>query len=107
MFHSSTAPFRKGVNCPSSQQILKFLDEAMGEGQMSAIRVHLSLCDFCSAEAAFYSRFPDAREDEPSAPEMPRHLYDLACALMSSRGRGSVDLDALVREASESDCGLS
>lgn len=96
MFHSSAAPFRKGVNCPSSNQILTFLANGLGDGQMSAVKVHLTLCDFCSAEAEFYKRFPDLREDEPGDTEIPRHLYQLAKALLSTQRDEMQDLDTLV-----------
>ena len=78
----------------------------MEAGQMSAIKVHLSICDFCNAEAEFYRRFPDLREEEASPAEMPRHLFELASSLMRKRRRAD-DLESLLPGVSELDSGLN
>lgn len=106
MVHISSTPFRKSVNCPSSQQLLTFLKKRSGEQQASAIKVHLSICDFCSAEAEFYRRFPSPPAEDVVPSPMPAHLLELARALLGKDSWDSSDFDSLLDTAAN-DNGLS
>lgn len=106
MVHISSTPFRKSVNCPSSRQLLNFLKRRSREQQASAIKVHLSICDFCSAEVEFYDRFPSPPAEDVTPAPMPAHLYELASALLGNHSWKSADFDSLLDPATD-DKGLS
>ena len=66
------------------------------------IRIHMASCEFCTAEAEFYSRYPQLAEDlssEPSA--IPAPLFELAEALLKNRSCDPNALDALLNENEE------
>jgi hypothetical protein len=50
----------------------------------------MTLCEFCEAEATFYSHYPPVEEKaEPG--EMPEPLYELAAALLGGRKTASAE----------------
>ncbi len=67
------------------------------------IRIHMASCEFCTAEAEFYSRYPQLTGDdlstEPS--EIPAPLFELAEALLKNRSYDPRALNTLLRETEE------
>jgi hypothetical protein len=99
--------FCKSANCPSSDNILSFLNGRLPDDAAEEIGAHLGVCDFCSAEADFYKHFPHV-PNEPIRPvEIPSHLYQLAEALLNDRRRGLSSLGNLLSDESGSDRRLS
>jgi len=88
--------FRKTEECPSAERLLEFQNGDVDLTAACAIRDHMCGCEFCTAEAAFYSYYPPV-DVEFGAHRMPQPLFELAEALL----RKKVDLstlDRLVRE---------
>ncbi|MEP6946351.1 MAG: hypothetical protein ABJA02_10570 [Acidobacteriota bacterium] len=84
MASSRKTDFCKNEDCPSSQELLEYQTGDIERERGVDIRIHMGGCEFCAAEAEFYSRFPqisDDAEDEPS--EIPEPLFELAQALLS------------------------
>lgn len=106
MFQKTTTAFRKNVNCPSSEQLLTYLQERTGAGQRSAIAVHLSICDFCSAEVEFYRHCSSAPDEEVAPSMIPEHLYQLARALLRKDISKDLELNALAETRPDGDNGL-
>jgi hypothetical protein len=93
------ATFRKQEDCPTSQQLLAY---QLGDLELSACRPigrHLSACEFCTSEVAFYERYPVARdtEDTPAEAKMPKPLFELAEALLN-RKRGQESMDEMMKQ---------
>ncbi|MEO6464365.1 MAG: hypothetical protein ABIP00_02270 [Pyrinomonadaceae bacterium] len=92
------ATFRKQEDCPPSQQLLAY---QLGDLESSAswpIGRHLSVCEFCTSEVAFYKRYPVSREvDENSQSKMPKPLFDLAEAILN-RKRGDESMDEMLKQ---------
>lgn len=93
------ATFRKQEDCPPSQQLLAY---QVGDLDMEIARPigrHLSVCEFCTSEVAFYERYPVSREAEetPSESKMPKPLFELAEALLN-RERGEQSMDEMLRQ---------
>ena len=66
------------------------------------IRIHMSTCEFCTAEAEFYSRYPQSTEDLSAEPsEIPAPLFELAEALLKNRNCDPISLNTLLRENEE------
>ena len=79
--------FCKNEKCPPSEVLLAFQSGDLAVGDSGDIRRHLLDCEFCSAEAAFYERYPqtDDAAEPIEATDIPQPLYDLAEALLSKR----------------------
>ncbi|MEQ1765135.1 MAG: hypothetical protein ABL984_18555 [Pyrinomonadaceae bacterium] len=100
------ATFRKQEDCPTSQQLLAYQLGDMESSESRPIGRHLSACEFCTSEVAFYERYPVAREteDTPEETKMPKPLFELAEALLNRKlGQESMDemmkqLDAAIHE---------
>lgn len=93
------ATFRKQEDCPTSQQLLAY---QLGDMEASASRPigrHLTACEFCTSEVAFYERYPVARDSEESESDamMPKPLFDLAEALLN-RKRGQESIDEMMKQ---------
>lgn len=98
VYRSSMATFAKNEKCPTSADLLAFqlgdLDIECG----AEIREHLVGCEFCSAEVAFYSRYPMDLEEETTTPEtIPAPLRELAEALLHENASPH-SFDKLVNE---------
>ncbi len=92
--------FCKYEDCPSSNELLEFQNGDLVRLRNSEIRKHLEACEFCSAEVAFYSHYPQAEGAiEPS--EIPAPLFQLAEALLKNRHTNSHALNSLLRENEE------
>jgi hypothetical protein len=74
--------FRKSKDCPSSDELLGTLSEAIRGDRGLRIARHLANCDFCAAELEFYKNYPPTSETEPAGP-MPGPLRELAEALLA------------------------
>lgn len=92
MSSSRTTNFCKNEDCPSSQELLDFQNGDIDRERGVDIRIHMSTCEFCSAEVEFYSRFPQVTDDaEDSVCEIPPSLYELTNALLRNpRGNGRI-----------------
>lgn len=74
--------FAKTVECPSTEELL---ETQQGHSSISILS-HLSVCDFCAAEAHMLSRHRPS-ESSYAPPEMPGNLRLLAESLMGTRGQ--------------------
>jgi hypothetical protein len=99
--------FCKSANCPSSDDILSFLNGRLPNDVAIETGVHLKNCDFCSAEADFYRHFPQIPEEPINPVEIPSHLYELAEALLKDGASGISALSNLLPDESGTDSGLS
>lgn len=79
------ANFCKNEDCPASADLLAFQTGDMSVDDGAGIRKHLTVCEFCAAEVAFYSHYPQAEEGPETieAAQMPQPLFELAEALLS------------------------
>lgn len=93
------ATFRKQEDCPPSQQLLAYQLGDLESTVSRPIGRHLSVCEFCTSEVAFYERYPVTREAEegPAETRMPKPLFDLAEALLN-RTRGDESMDEMRRQ---------
>ena len=91
--------FCKHEDCPTSEDLLAFQTGDMPVSEGSAIRRHLSQCEFCAAEVEFYESFPPAplQEDYTEADSMPTPLFQLAEALLIKK-RDDAFFDRLLDE---------
>ncbi|MBE7517131.1 MAG: hypothetical protein HS105_11070 [Chloracidobacterium sp.] len=86
MFTAKKINFSKNEDCPPSDELLDFQNGEMSVARGLAVCAHLAICDFCSAEVEFYSRYPQAKgeavsDEEPAA--IPGPLYELAEAILN------------------------
>lgn len=90
--------FHKNRDCPTSQDLLAFQNGSATGSIRRRIGDHICECDFCGAEAEFYSRFPQNGDDSISVSEIPDHLFQLAEALLNNKHSGNSLLKKLLRE---------
>src|ERR1051325_1743873 len=76
--------FRKTVECPSSQTLLRHLHQMLAEKDGNKIESHLSQCDFCCAELQLLSLYRNVEENYRLA-EIPVQLRRLAEDLLFRR----------------------
>ena len=98
--------FCKSANCPSSDNILSFLNGRLPDDVAGEIGTHLGVCDFCSAEADFYKHFPHVPDEYVRPVKIPLHLYQLAEALLNDSGRAISSIGKMLRDEGDSDSGL-
>lgn len=91
------ATFCKGLNCPTSQNLLAFQNGELAEKEAQAMRRHFAACEFCAAEVEFYAHYPQSDEAIPEA-EIPKPLYELAEALLGNRHKDFSLLNKLLCE---------
>jgi hypothetical protein len=97
MFSLKMITFCKGVNCPSSQQLLDFQRGESSFEENGRIERHLTNCEFCDSEVDFYAHYPQS--DEPVAKvEIPLPLLELAQALLGNKHKDFSTLDNLLCE---------
>ena len=99
MFSIKMVTFCKGLDCPSSQNLLAFQRGEASEKEAKAVHRHLTACEFCAAEVEFYVHYPP-REEAITEVAIPLPLYELAQALL---GNSHKDFKVLNRLLSESD----
>ena len=88
MFLIKMINFYKAGNCPASQDILSCQNGDMPQQLKKEIDTHISLCDFCGAEAEIYSRYP-LSEETPSISDIPIPLLELAESLLNNKRKGN------------------
>ena len=76
--------FGKHEDCPASDALLAHQAGNGSQKLRERINSHLSQCEFCAAEVAFYSHYPQSDEKVPPA-EIPRPLLELAEALLGRK----------------------
>ena len=88
--------FCKSEDCPSSDELIDFQNSEL---QSLEVRRHLAACEFCSAELAFYSHYPQIEDtDRPvESTQIPAPLFELAEALLKNRHADTSSLDALLK----------
>jgi hypothetical protein len=91
--------FCKSEDCPSSNKLLEFQSRGLPESSDDEIRRHLAKCEFCSAEVALYSHYPqkEGTSESIELTGIPAPLFELAEALLKNRQFGSATLDSLLK----------
>ncbi len=103
MFTSKTTNFCKNGDCPSSQELLDFQNGELDREQGVDLRIHMSSCEFCTAEVEFYSIYPQMQDDIFIQPEaIPAPLFELAEALLKNRYADHNALNMLLRDSEAS-----
>ena len=90
--------FHKNLDCPTSQELLAYQNGTAPKVSLRELYEHIHACDFCGAEAEFYSHFPGTVDEGVSVADIPDHLFELAEALLTNKENGSVLLKRLVKE---------
>lgn len=91
--------FRKNEDCPASRELLEFQNSDLARREAPIAR-HLAVCEFCAAEVAFYSRFPQDEESDERVESIgiPAPLFQLAEALLKKKHSDPSSLDSLLKE---------
>ncbi|MDQ6786580.1 MAG: hypothetical protein M3033_07145 [Acidobacteriota bacterium] len=98
MFSLKMITFCKSADCPTSQELLAFQNNAADSGRESLeIRRHLAVCEFCASEVEFYAHYPQA-EEKVGKVEIPLPLKELAQALLSNEHKDFSSLNDLLSE---------
>lgn len=98
MHNRTMLSFHKNRDCPSSQELLAYRNGSAAKGSVRKIDEHICSCDFCGAEAEFYTHFPHALDDRITVTEIPDHLFELAEALLNNKDKGNKFLKKLIKE---------
>jgi hypothetical protein len=74
--------FQKTVACPSSNTLLSYRTQELPKELLMLVRLHLTACEFCTAELALlaFHIAPSKGDDKP--PEIPMNLRILAESLL-------------------------
>ncbi|HEY6806230.1 MAG TPA: hypothetical protein VI306_21810 [Pyrinomonadaceae bacterium] len=80
--------FKKTRACPTSEELLSLNLAELPVESISKIFSHLKVCDFCAAEAHFFSSVQVTAVPNPPA-EIPPHLRLLAESLLRKRASTS------------------
>ena len=92
--------FYKDEDCPASFDLVAFEEGDLTRVQSLAIMEHLDACEFCSAEAEFYSMYPQDElpfeADQPGA--IPAPLFELAEALLKKKQSDPLSLKDLLND---------
>ena len=83
-FREPMSSFGKHEDCPASDELLAYQAGDGSQRLREMINSHLTQCEFCVAELAFYSHYPQS-EDRVTPAEMPRPLFELAEALLGRK----------------------
>jgi hypothetical protein len=91
--------FCKNEDCPPSAELVDFQNDGLGGSRAAEVRSHLSLCEFCEAEAEFYSNFPQGSDEKPESTtaQIPAPLFELAEALLRNRHADGMSLNSLLK----------
>ena len=99
MFSSGMSDFCKNEDCPASQELLDFQNGDLPIDRTLEIGRHLAACEFCEAEADFYSHYPQIQEDEMAeTAAIPAPLFELAEALLTNLRADISSLEKLLSE---------
>ena len=92
--------FYKDEDCPPSCDLVAFEEGDLTPAQSQAIMEHLEACEFCAAEAEFYSMYPQdetpVEADEPMT--IPAPLFELAEALLKKKHSDPASLKDLLND---------
>lgn len=84
MRSSSTARFKKTLNCPAAGALLRYVRKSLTGARRASVARHLAACDFCGAEAQLLSRFAPPPKALPFvAAPLPAPLRRLAEDLLA------------------------
>jgi len=102
MISTKITSFCKSEDCPSSNDLLDFQKCSSQQKSIDEIRGHLESCEFCSAEVAFYSHYPqeEGASEQIELAGIPAPLFELAEALLKNRHTNTSSLDALIKKKS-------
>lgn len=79
MRSSITTRFRKLKTCPSTANLLRYMQSALNAEEKDKITAHLLACDFCGAELYLLTKHrPIPARSSCKPVEMPQHLRHLA-----------------------------
>jgi hypothetical protein len=92
--------FCKNEDCPASSELLDYQNGDLTRLRSNEITKHMATCEFCAAEAEFYSHYPQA-EGTVEPAEIPAPLYELAEALLKNRYSDFNFLNSLLKENEE------
>ena len=100
MISTKITGFYKSEDCPSSNDLLDFQKNDLTREGLNEVLAHLESCEFCLAEAEFYSHYPqEENSDEPvEIAGIPVPLFELAEALLKKSHTDTSSLDALLKE---------
>ncbi len=92
--------FCKNEDCPSSNELLEFQVGELSKRRSGEVRKHLAGCEFCSAEVAFYTHYPQEEGlfELAEGGEIPAPLFELAEALLRNRNGDHRSLNSLLNE---------
>jgi hypothetical protein len=74
--------FKKTATCPSSDTLLSFRAMKLPRELLALVRLHLTDCEFCSAELALLAFHQPPLKGEDKPPEIPKNLRILAESLL-------------------------
>jgi hypothetical protein len=89
--------FCKNASCPSSENLLEFINSEITTKAAKKIEKHLDECEFCSSEIELYEHYTVQDEIIPE-PKIPTPLFQLAEALMGSKQKNFRLLNKLLNE---------
>ena len=86
--------FYKNENCPTSHELLDYQNGELESAVATEVRMHLSSCEFCSAEVEFYVHYPqtEVSSETTEVAQIPAPLFELAEALLKNRHSDSSSL---------------
>lgn len=91
--------FSKNEACPTSEELLEFQTGDLARYRCSEVRGHLHYCEFCAAEAEFYSRYPQISGEEMAdaiPTTIPAPLFELAESLLKLKHEDPASLECLL-----------
>ena len=74
--------FQKTVACPSSNTLLSYRAKALSRELLALVRLHLTACEFCTAELALLAFHTAPSKADDKSPEIPMNLRILAESLL-------------------------
>lgn len=88
--------FEKTVACPSASTLLSYRTKELPKELLTLVRLHLSACEFCSAELALLAYHKAPRKRDYKAPEIPMNLRILAESLLCQSNKREVAAEGLL-----------
>ncbi len=98
VMHKTMLSFHKNRDCPTSQELLAYQNGRAPKKTLRKLYEHICSCDFCGAEAEFYSHFPNSADDGITIADIPEHLFELAEAILNNKQNGNSLLNRLIKE---------
>jgi hypothetical protein len=82
MNSQNESDFQKTVACPSSNTLLSYRTKALSRELLALVRLHLTACEFCTAEVALLAFHTAPTKGDDKSPEIPMNLRILAESLL-------------------------